>query len=118
MVRTACVVGSRRCVRSATGPRSPRAEPPLLGAIPHTCAICDRCAGNTWCLLSFFDEPEDFSPRKTTGTAPRRTGGGGGGPRRPSSGDVVRRRQIFAGIGAVVLLVVLSPGSRGAPSIR
>jgi CARDB protein len=63
--------------------------------------------------LSFFDEPEDFSPRGTT-TAPRRSGGG---PRR-SDRDVVRRRQLLAvGIG-IVLILLLFFGIRGCASIR
>src|SRR6476660_70592 len=101
MVRIARVVLSRRCVRSATASRSGWAAPPLLAAIPHTCAVCDRSAGNTWFLLSFFDEPEDFSPRQST-PPPRRSSGGGGGARRPGR-DIVRRRQMFAiGAGVVV----------------
>src|SRR4051794_20975921 len=113
MVRTACVVLSRRWVRSATAPRSGSAAPPLLPAIPHTAPICDRRAGNTLCVLSFFDEPEDFSPRASTPT-PRRSGGG---PRRPDR-DIVRRRQLFvigAGIVVVILLFFLI---KGCASIR
>src|SRR3954463_9945395 len=102
MVRTACVESSRRCVRSATASRSGPNAPPLLAAIPHPAGVCDRRSGNTCGVLSFFDEPEDFSPRRTT-PAPRR--GGGDGPRRPGR-DVVRRRQMFA-LGAGVVVVIL-----------
>src|SRR3954447_2875662 len=104
MVRTACVLPSRRWVRSATGLRSRPRLPPLLAAIPHTWAVFDRAAGNTSGALSFFDEPEDFSPRKDA-PAPRRSGGGGSGPRRGGR-DVVRRRQVF-GIGTVIVVVLL-----------
>src|SRR5206468_1420504 len=54
-------------------------------------------------LLSFFDEPEDFSPRSTAPPPARRTGGDG--PRRPNR-DIVRRRQMFA-IGATIVVVIL-----------
>src|SRR2546423_7102951 len=113
MVRTACVVLSTRCVRSATAPRSGPAPPTLHGATAHPAAGCDRRPGNTWCLLSFFDEPEDFSPRQTA-TAPRRSGGG---PRRPDR-DVVRRRQMFAIGAGVVVVILLFLLIKGCASIR
>jgi hypothetical protein len=75
--------------------------------------ICDRRSGNTCALLSFFDEPEDFSQRRTA-QAPRRSGGG---PRRPDR-DIVRRRQFFAiGIG-VVVVILLFLLIKGCASIR
>jgi outer membrane murein-binding lipoprotein Lpp len=64
--------------------------------------------------LSFFDEPEDFSPRRTE-PPPRRSGGGG--TRRPDR-DVVRRRQIFAIAGAVVAVILLFLLIKGCASIR
>jgi len=64
-------------------------------------------------LLSFFDEPEDFSPRSTT-AEPRR---GGGGPRRPER-DVVRRRQLFLIGAAVVVVILLFLLIKGCASIR
>jgi hypothetical protein len=65
--------------------------------------------------VSFFDEPEDFTPRRSA-AAPRRTSGGGG-PRRPNR-EIVRRRQMFAvGIG-VVVVILLFLGIRGCASIR
>src|SRR4051794_12505722 len=113
MVRTASVVPSRRSVRSATAPRSGPRRPPLPAATPRPLGICDRRCGNTCALLSFFDEPEDFSPRRTE-PAPRRSGGG---PRRPDR-DVVRRRQMFAiGIG-VVVVILLFLLIKGCASIR
>jgi hypothetical protein len=75
--------------------------------------ICDRRSGNTCAVLSFFDEPEDFSPRRTA-PAPRRSGDG---PRRPER-DIVRRRQLFAiGIG-VVVVILLFLLIKGCASIR
>jgi hypothetical protein len=63
--------------------------------------------------LSFFDEPEDFSSRRTD-PAPRRSGGG---PRRPER-DIVRRRQFVAiGIG-VVVVILLFLLIKGCASIR
>jgi hypothetical protein len=65
--------------------------------------------------VSFFDEPEDSTARRSA-QAPRRSGGGGG-PRRPQ-GDVVRRRQLFAiGIG-ILVLILLFVGIKGCASIR
>lgn len=81
--------------------------------MPHPTGVFDRRCGNTWAVLSFFDEPEDFSPRRTA-PAPRRSGGG---PRRPER-DVVRRRQFFAiGIG-VVVVILLFLLIKGCASIR
>jgi len=65
--------------------------------------------------VSFFDEPEDFTPRRSA-TAPRRTRGGGG-PQRPNR-EIVRRRQMFAIGAAVVLVILLFLGIRGCASIR
>src|SRR3954452_11112238 len=113
MVRTACVVSSRRWVRSATASRSGCAAPPLQGAIPHPARVCDRRCSNTWGVLSFFDEPEDFSPRRTT-PEPRRSGGG---PRRPDR-DIVRRRQLFAAGAGIVVVILLFLLIKGCASIR
>ncbi|MEA2425914.1 MAG: hypothetical protein QOH13_2324 [Thermoleophilaceae bacterium] len=62
--------------------------------------------------MSFFDEPEDFSPRRTT-SVPRRTGGGRGADR-----QTIRRRQLFAaGAGAVALILIFLL-LKGCASIR
>jgi hypothetical protein len=63
--------------------------------------------------LSFFDEPEDFSPRGTA-PAPRRSGGG---PRRPDR-DIVRRRQLFALGAGIVVVILLFLLIKGCASIR
>jgi outer membrane murein-binding lipoprotein Lpp len=63
--------------------------------------------------VSFFDEPEDFTPRRAA-TASRRSGGGG----RRVDHDTVRRRRTFAigaGVVAVILLFLLI---KGCASIR
>jgi hypothetical protein len=63
--------------------------------------------------VSFFDEPEDFSPSRAT-TAPRRSGGGGRGADR----QTIRRRQMF-GLGAgIVVLLLLFLLFKGCASIR
>src|SRR5436190_3208294 len=113
MVRIACVESSRRCVRSATASRSGSRTPPLFAAIAHPAGVFDRPAGNTLAVLSFFDEPEDFSPRQTT-PAPRRSGGG---PRRPER-DIVRRRQLFAVGAGIVVVILLFLLIKGCASIR
>src|SRR3954452_23329418 len=113
IVRTAAVVSSRRWVRSATASRSGPMRPPLLAAIPRPAGVCDRRCGNTCGGLSFFDEPEDFSPRRTT-SEPRRSGGG---PRRPDR-DIVRRRQMFAIGAGVVVVILLFLLIKGCASIR
>jgi outer membrane murein-binding lipoprotein Lpp len=64
--------------------------------------------------VSFFDEPEDFAPRRTA-TAPRRSGGG---PPRRSSGDIVRRRRIVAIVGAVVVVILLILLIKGCASLQ
>jgi outer membrane murein-binding lipoprotein Lpp len=81
--------------------------------MPHPTGVCDRRCGNTCAVLSFFDEPEDFSPRRTE-AAPRRSGGG---PRRPDR-DIVRRRQIFAIAIGVVVVILLFLLIKGCASIR
>lgn len=65
--------------------------------------------------MSFFDEPEDFSPRRAA-PAPRRTGGGGSARRPPS--DIARRRQVGLAVGAGLILLFLFFGIRGCTSIR
>jgi outer membrane murein-binding lipoprotein Lpp len=62
--------------------------------------------------VSFFDEPEDFSPRRTA-SASRRSSGGRGADR-----QTIRRRQMFAaGAGAVALILVFLL-LKGCASIR
>jgi hypothetical protein len=104
-------------VRSATASRSGRPRPSLFAAIRPPTGVFDRSYGNTWLLLSFFDEPEDFSPRQAT-TAPPRRSGGGGGSRRPPAGDIVRRRRITFGVGAVIVILLLFFGIRGCEAIQ
>lgn len=65
--------------------------------------------------MSFFDEPEDFTPRRTA-AAPRRSGGGGGARRPPR--DIVRRRQLFGGGALLVVIILLFLGIRGCASIQ
>src|SRR5215212_9176800 len=101
-----------------------------LGAFGHGSPFGTGFASPSWCKgdgtgnlrpvvrqylapLSFFDEPEDFSPRGTA-TAPRRSGGGS----RRSDRDVVRRRQILAVVIGIVLILLLFFGIRGCASIR
>jgi outer membrane murein-binding lipoprotein Lpp len=62
--------------------------------------------------VSFFDEPEDFSPTQTT-TAPRRSGGGRGTDR-----QTIRRRQMIAVGAAVVAVILLFLLLKGCASIR
>jgi hypothetical protein len=62
-------------------------------------------------FVSFFDEPEDFGPRRTQ-TAPRRAGA-----RAVDRQTLQRRRMFAAGIG-VVVLILLFLGIRGCASIR
>src|SRR3954452_25331930 len=113
MVRTACVVSSRRWVRSGTASRSGIAAPTLQGAMPHPERVHYGGCSNTWAVLSFFDEPEDFSPLHTT-PEPRRSGGG---PRRPDR-DIVRRRQLFAAGAGIVVVILLFLLIKGCASIR
>lgn len=64
--------------------------------------------------MSFFDEPEDFSPSRASTTS-RRSGGGGG---RVTDRETIRRRQMFGlGIG-VVTLILLFLLIKGCASIR
>lgn len=65
--------------------------------------------------MSFFDEPEDFSQRRTA--APARRSGGGGGSRRFDH-DTVRRRRMFAIGAGVVVLILLFLLLKGCASIR
>jgi CARDB len=60
--------------------------------------------------VSFFDEPEDFGPRRTQ-PPPRRTA-------RVSDRQTVRRRQLLAGGVVVVLILLLFFGIKGCASIR
>ena len=62
--------------------------------------------------MSFFDEPEDFSPRRTT-PAPRRSGGGRGADR-----QTIRRRQLFAAGAGIVVVILLFLAIKGCASIR
>src|SRR4051812_27863020 len=62
-------------------------------------------------LVSFFDEPEDFGPRRTTTAPPRRTGRG-------VDRQTIRRRQMLAaGIGLVVAIILFF-GIKGCASIQ
>ncbi|MFL5894855.1 MAG: CARDB domain-containing protein [Thermoleophilaceae bacterium] len=61
--------------------------------------------------MSFFDEPDDFSPRRTA-TAPRRTGGRG------TDRQTIRRRQMLGAGIVVVVLILLFVGIKGCASIR
>ena len=65
--------------------------------------------------MSFFDEPEDFSPRRTP--APARRSGGGGATRRYDH-DTVRRRRTFAIGAGIVVVVLLFLLIKGCASIR
>jgi hypothetical protein len=62
--------------------------------------------------VSFFDEPEDPSPRRTT-PAPRRSGGGRGADR-----QTIRRRQLFAAGAGIVGVILLFLLIKGCASIR
>lgn len=65
--------------------------------------------------MSFFDEPEDFSPSRASTTS-RRSGGGGGG-RLTDRQTIQRRRMLGLGIG-VVVLILLFLLVKGCASIR
>ena len=62
--------------------------------------------------MSFFDEPGDFSPRRTTAPPPRRPGGRG------VDRQTIRRRQLAGGLGAVVVVILLFFGIKGCASIQ
>jgi hypothetical protein len=82
-----------------------------------SCAACDRGVGHTCpppaverLIVSFFDEPEDFTPRRTA-TPPGRAGRG-------VDRQTVRRRQML-GVGVlIVVIILLFFGIKGCASIR
>jgi hypothetical protein len=62
--------------------------------------------------VSFFDEPEDPGPRRTTSSSIRRSGGRG------VDRQTIRRRQMLAGGLGLVVVLLLFFGVKGCASIR